>query len=281
MVPPERPKALEVRTVKMPPDELARAVDETRAEPFDEALTSPGVPTQEPEFPAPVRLEEDEADPPSRRWLWAAVGIVTVLVALMAGVVARRSTASRPRPQLATPVLPVVVASTPVVAPAPPDAGAPAPESPAAEAPKPIEVKPAPVAPVPVPQDRVVATPPESPKPVAFEWTLPGRYEVGVARPHASRALSASVLRRVVNKALKQCGGQLVITGYSCTIGSEASRARIGLERAQAMAQRLVRLGVPTSALRVVSMGAANPVASNNTVAGRARNRRVTLSCPE
>jgi outer membrane protein OmpA-like peptidoglycan-associated protein len=277
----------------MPPDELERVVGESREEPLDEALTSPGVPAPAPEFPAQVSLEDHEGDPPLRRWVWALVGF-GVVVAVVGGVIASRSAATRARPKLAdAPRAVAPPSASPVTPAAPPtvDAGSSVEASPAAaaavspipspEAPAPVEVQPEPAQPAAVPQDRVVATPPEEAKPVAFEWTLPGRYQMGEARPRKSRGLSASMLRKVVNKALKQCGGQLVITGHSCTIGTEAARKRIGLERAQAMAQRLVRLGVRRSALHVVSMGAASPVASNETIAGRARNRRVTLSCPE
>lgn len=67
------------------------------------------------------------------------------------------------------------------------------------------------------------------------------------------------------------------IIGHTDASGTDAYNRALSLRRARALQQRLVMLGVSTSRLEVSGQGEASPVATNETEAGRARNRRVEL----
>ncbi len=67
------------------------------------------------------------------------------------------------------------------------------------------------------------------------------------------------------------------IAGYTDSRGSAATNLRLSQARAAAVRAYLVSGGVPTRQLTSRGFGAGNPIASNATAAGRARNRRVEL----
>ena len=61
-------------------------------------------------------------------------------------------------------------------------------------------------------------------------------------------------------------------------MGSEAVNERIGLERAKAVERYLYEHHqIPLHKTDVISYGEENPIAPNNTRAGRANNRRVEI----
>lgn len=69
----------------------------------------------------------------------------------------------------------------------------------------------------------------------------------------------------------------IVATGYTDSIGSAAYNQKLSLRRAQAVKSYLVHMGVDEKNIYVEGKGEANPVASNKTSAGRAKNRRVEI----
>ncbi len=70
---------------------------------------------------------------------------------------------------------------------------------------------------------------------------------------------------------------QLRIEGHTCSLGSPVTNEKVSLERAQFVQRRLVQKGVPAAQLRATSHADRYPIAPNETEAGRAKNRRVTL----
>jgi len=68
---------------------------------------------------------------------------------------------------------------------------------------------------------------------------------------------------------------RITIQGYTDSIGSEAYNQKLSERRAQAVVDYLVSIGVSRDRLNAVGYGESNPVASNDTAAGRAQNRRV------
>lgn len=68
-----------------------------------------------------------------------------------------------------------------------------------------------------------------------------------------------------------------VVEGHTDNVGSSASNQALSERRANSVMQALVRQGVPSGQLRTKAFGAAQPVASNETAAGRQMNRRVEI----
>lgn len=86
-----------------------------------------------------------------------------------------------------------------------------------------------------------------------------------------------SSLTRVA-AALRACPSARVnITGYTDNWGTDAVNVSLSDQRARSVADALVAQGVPESRLTVKGMGAANPLAGNDTAQGRAKNRRVEI----
>jgi outer membrane protein OmpA-like peptidoglycan-associated protein len=68
------------------------------------------------------------------------------------------------------------------------------------------------------------------------------------------------------------------IQGYTDSTGSDQINNPLSLNRAQSVANYLTQNGVPYSQLKnVQGFGSSNPVASNDTEAGRQQNRRVEV----
>lgn len=68
------------------------------------------------------------------------------------------------------------------------------------------------------------------------------------------------------------------IQGHTDNIGSEKINLRLGQERADNVMRYLnMEQGIPLNRMSTVSYGEYKPIADNNTAAGRAENRRVTL----
>jgi len=67
------------------------------------------------------------------------------------------------------------------------------------------------------------------------------------------------------------------VAGYTDSIGSDAYNMGLSQRRARTVADELVRNGISASRLTPKGHGESNPVASNSTDEGRARNRRVEL----
>jgi outer membrane protein OmpA-like peptidoglycan-associated protein/outer membrane protein W len=67
------------------------------------------------------------------------------------------------------------------------------------------------------------------------------------------------------------------VEGYTDAIGSEDYNLKLSGRRAQAVADYLLSQGIDKSRIEIVPNGEANPIASNKTAAGRAKNRRVEI----
>ena len=75
---------------------------------------------------------------------------------------------------------------------------------------------------------------------------------------------------------------QVVIEVFTDNKGDEVSLQQLTQDRARILSERLQAAGVDASRIQANGMGAANPLATNKTVAGRARNRRteITFTAP-
>ncbi|WP_299582592.1 OmpA family protein [uncultured Microbulbifer sp.] len=68
-----------------------------------------------------------------------------------------------------------------------------------------------------------------------------------------------------------------VIEGYTDSLGSEAYNLELSKKRARSIQNVLINSGVASDRISVKGYGESNPVASNDTLAGRQHNRRVEV----
>jgi len=71
---------------------------------------------------------------------------------------------------------------------------------------------------------------------------------------------------------------QIVIETYTDSKGDEVSLQQLTQERARQLSDRFQAAGVEASRLQANGMGATNPLATNATLSGRARNRRTEIT---
>ncbi|WP_044871718.1 OmpA family protein [Pseudomonas sp. LFM046] len=91
----------------------------------------------------------------------------------------------------------------------------------------------------------------------------------------ADEAKLDDVATRLKNEAPN---AKLTVTGHTDSVGSDKYNQKLSERRAQAVADYLVRSGIPASSIVSVNgAGESQPVADNATKDGRAMNRRVEI----
>ena len=98
--------------------------------------------------------------------------------------------------------------------------------------------------------------------------------------PFAKTAFSKSSvpeLMEVVKWMEQHPTVRIEIGGYTDNVGTQATNMRVSEGRAKAVYDILVRYGVAAERLEYKAYGASNPIASNDTKEGRAKNRRVEM----
>jgi outer membrane protein OmpA-like peptidoglycan-associated protein len=86
---------------------------------------------------------------------------------------------------------------------------------------------------------------------------------------------SEKILWRAYNAMVANGGVEVVITGHTDNVGTEQYNQVLSLERAQTVRNWLVAKGIVSNRMRTVGRGENETVASNETDAGRAENRRI------
>ena len=71
---------------------------------------------------------------------------------------------------------------------------------------------------------------------------------------------------------------QILIEAYTDNKGDEVTLQQLTQERARVLSDRFQTAGVDPMRIQANGMGGSNPLASNNTVAGRTKNRRVEIT---
>lgn len=153
--------------------------------------------------------------------------------------------------------------------------GSPAP----APAPQPVRA----LAPPPPPAPMAQAAPPPPPPPpppapavtTSQEMVLEGvNFETGSAK---LKPESTAVLDRV-SDTIQHCRCQKVdIRGYTDSVGKPEYNQKLSERRAEAVKGYLAAHGVSAGMLTAQGFGQENPIDTNSTAAGRAKNRRVTI----
>jgi Outer membrane protein and related peptidoglycan-associated (lipo)proteins len=86
---------------------------------------------------------------------------------------------------------------------------------------------------------------------------------------------SEIILWRAYNAMVANPEVAVVITGHTDNVGSQKYNQVLSMKRAEAVKNWLVEKGIESSRMRTVGRGLNEPVASNETDAGRAENRRI------
>jgi OOP family OmpA-OmpF porin len=86
---------------------------------------------------------------------------------------------------------------------------------------------------------------------------------------------SAGLLDRLVETALRCPTANIEIAGHTDADGDEAFNRALSEKRAQAVADYLVRAGLPADRFKAMGYGSLQPVAGNDTDEGKAQNRRI------
>ncbi|MEE9349214.1 MAG: OmpA family protein [Flavobacteriaceae bacterium] len=80
-----------------------------------------------------------------------------------------------------------------------------------------------------------------------------------------------------VAKSLKGNTKKVALSGHTDSRGNDASNKRLALGRANSIKAELVRMGVEGNRVSTISFGEEKPIETNDTAAGRQKNRRVEL----
>jgi OmpA-OmpF porin, OOP family len=128
------------------------------------------------------------------------------------------------------------------------------------------EVAPAPV-PAPVPQAA-----PEMPRQIDLSGDANFATDSATLTPKATDTLD-----EFVSAGQGVTLRQVAVAGYTDSTGSASHNRQLSQRRAESVMQYLKSHGLHSQNYTAQGFGAANPVASNSTVAGRAKNRRVEI----
>lgn len=96
------------------------------------------------------------------------------------------------------------------------------------------------------------------------------------AFPFDGRHILDSDLETVLGQ-ISENDGRVVVVGHADSMGSDRYNCRLGLKRAQAVADWFVEHGVARERIAIGSRGKREPLADNQSETGRAQNRRAAV----
>ena len=109
-----------------------------------------------------------------------------------------------------------------------------------------------------------------------FQGTLKGvNFQSGSATLTSE---SRAILDNAASELVKYPTLKVLVAAYTDSQGSASFNQRLSQKRAESVRNYLISKGVAASALKATGFGESNPIATNETAAGRAENRRVELS---
>ncbi|MGI9068293.1 MAG: OmpA family protein [Pyrinomonadaceae bacterium] len=110
-----------------------------------------------------------------------------------------------------------------------------------------------------------------------FQLTLPESIWSG-PRAATLNSAAAAKLEPLAAVLASNPDYQILIETYTDSKGDEVTLQQLTQERARQISERLQAAGVEASRLQANGMGAANPLAANTTLNGRAKNRRTEIT---
>jgi outer membrane protein OmpA-like peptidoglycan-associated protein len=94
---------------------------------------------------------------------------------------------------------------------------------------------------------------------------------------YSLRPLAREKLAKVAGIVSGHPGLRLDVKGYTDSVGGDDYNQRLSEQRGEAVRDYLTREGMPASSVTAKGFGKTEPVASNDTAAGRQQNRRVEI----
>ena len=88
---------------------------------------------------------------------------------------------------------------------------------------------------------------------------------------------SKPVIAEIVSYLNENPDVKIVVEGHTDNVGSESSNQKLSENRAKNVMNLLIEDGISKERLSIKGCGSSQPVSSNDTEAGRAQNRRVTI----
>jgi outer membrane protein OmpA-like peptidoglycan-associated protein len=110
-----------------------------------------------------------------------------------------------------------------------------------------------------------------------FRLTLPETIWTSTRKATLATA-SAAKLEPLAALLASNPDYQILIEAYTDSKGDEVSLQQLTQERARVLSDRFQTAGVDPTRIQANGMGASNPLASNSTVAGQRKNRRVEIT---
>ncbi|HXH02534.1 MAG TPA: OmpA family protein [Candidatus Competibacteraceae bacterium] len=117
-----------------------------------------------------------------------------------------------------------------------------------------------------------------APQPVVERLTLSADAFFDFDKSTLKPAGKASLDKLVSDLNRVESVNSIDVVGHTDSVGSDAYNQRLSERRAAAVQQYLVQKGVNPAIIHTSGMGERQPVASNATAEGRAKNRRVEIT---
>jgi len=108
---------------------------------------------------------------------------------------------------------------------------------------------------------------------VTFDGGLLFDFDSSALRPEARNRLG-----RLVQSMSDMPNVDILVAGHTDSVGSEDYNYDLSLRRARSAVDYLASQGIDRSRLRMAGLGESEPVATNDTEAGRQQNRRIEVA---
>jgi len=106
-------------------------------------------------------------------------------------------------------------------------------------------------------------------------------FESGILFPFNSTELypaGRTNLQKLADILQRNPGSEVLVVGHTDAVGSDSYNQTLSERRASSAASYLIQRGVPSNRIRTAGRGKTEPIASNDTEAGRQQNRRVEVA---
>ena len=105
------------------------------------------------------------------------------------------------------------------------------------------------------------------------------KFDTGFFETGSARLQTAAIENiRKAAAAIKETNFKMItVEGHTDSVGNDDMNMRLSERRARSVCDELIRNGIPEEKIRAMAFGESMPVADNNTVEGRAANRRVEI----